>query len=67
MAYTLGQLAALEAALASGATTITYQGRSITYRSVEELKAAISTVKNSMAVANGTRVRQIRFGSRKGL
>lgn len=67
MAYSQGQLDALQAALASGVTTVTYMGRTITYRSVDDLKKAIQTVQNSMAAQAGTRIRQYRFGSRKGL
>lgn len=67
MAYTLGQLEALERALASGVRTVAYQGRIVTYASVDELRTAITTVKNSMAAQSGKRVRQYRFGSGKGL
>jgi hypothetical protein len=67
MAYTPSQLQALENALASGVLTVQYQGRTITYRSTAALKEAISTVRNALAVQDGTRVRLIRFGSSKGL
>ena len=42
MAYTESQLEALEAALASGTLRVTFEGRSIEYRSVDELKKAIA-------------------------
>jgi len=40
MAYSRAQLNAVEAALASGALTVEYDGRRVTYRSVRELKEA---------------------------
>ncbi len=57
MAYTQTQLEALEAALASGTLRVTFEGRSIEYRSVDELKKAIAEVKASMAAADPARPR----------
>ena len=45
MAYTEDQLIALEQALASGALTVEYADRRITYRSIDDLKKAIQVVK----------------------
>jgi hypothetical protein len=42
MAYTQSHLDALQEALASGPLTVTFEGRSMTYRSVQELQRAIS-------------------------
>ena len=42
MAYTQTHLDALQEALASGTLTVTFEGRSMTYRSVQELQRAIS-------------------------
>lgn len=67
MAYSQGQLESLQAALASGVLTVTYMGRTVTYRSVDDLRKAIQTVQNSLANQAGTRTRMYRFGSRKGL
>lgn len=53
--------------MASGALTVTYQGRTVTYRSVADLKNAIQVVTNALANQSGTRIRQYRFGSSKGL
>ena len=39
MAYTQSHLDALQEALASGTLTVTFEGRSMTYRSVQELQA----------------------------
>lgn len=53
MAYTQTQLDALEAALASGALRVTYDGKTVEYRSIAELKAAIATVTAAIAAAAG--------------
>ena len=68
MAFTHAQLDALETALASGALTVEYDGRRVTYRSVAELKEAIAEVRTALDAAAGkTRLRQIRVHSSKGV
>ncbi len=57
MAYTKTQLEALEAALASGTLRVSFEGRSIEYRSVDELKKAIAEVKAALAAADPERPR----------
>jgi hypothetical protein len=49
VAYSQTQLEALEAALASGMLRVSFEGRSVEYRSVEELKKAIAEVKAALA------------------
>lgn len=49
MSYTQAHLDALREAYASGATEITYEGKTIKYRSLKELEQAIARVANSMA------------------
>lgn len=66
MAYTQSHLDALQEAFASGTLTVTFEGRSITYRSVQELQRAISVVQNSMNQQSGKRIRQYRISSAKG-
>lgn len=48
MAYTLEQLEALEAALARGEKRVTFADKTVEYRSVDELKAAIREVKREL-------------------
>jgi hypothetical protein len=57
MAYSQTQLEALEAALASGTLRVTFKGRSLEYRSVDELKKAIAEVKASLAATDPVRPR----------
>lgn len=39
MAYTISQLTALEQAIASGAKSVSYDGKSVTYNSLSEMRA----------------------------
>jgi roadblock/LC7 domain-containing protein len=68
MAYTQTQLEALEQALASGTLRVTYEGRTVEYRSVDELKKAIAEVKAAMAAADPAtpRSRVLRVYTEKG-
>ncbi|GHU08270.1 hypothetical protein AGMMS50225_06580 [Betaproteobacteria bacterium] len=73
MSYTRAHLKALEAALVKGEHRVSFGGKTIEYRSVDELKAAILLVKRDLfeqAVATGLwpgAPRQIRVTTRKGL
>jgi len=51
MAFTLSQLNALDAALASGQLSVNYDGKSITYRSVTELVTARNIVRSELIAA----------------
>ncbi|WP_310645252.1 phage head-tail joining protein [Limnohabitans sp.] len=66
--YTEQHLQALREALASGEHRVTYDGKSVEYRSVVDLKAAIAEVESQIARAAGKRKsRQIRISTSKGL
>ena len=68
MAYTEAQLQALETALAKGEHRVSFGDKTVEYRSVEELQAAIRTVESELARSAGTtRKRQIRVTTSKGL
>ena len=68
MTYTLEHLLALREALASGEHRVTYEGKSIEYRSVADLKAAIAEVEATLARELGRqKSRQIRVTTRKAL
>lgn len=67
MAYTTTQLQALQNALASGVTRVAFEGRSVDYGTVENLKLAIQTVQNDLNKQNGlSRIRQVRVIANKG-
>jgi hypothetical protein len=48
MAFTTTQLEALEAAFASGTLSVSYDGKSVTYRSLADLERAISVVRAAL-------------------
>jgi hypothetical protein len=72
MAYTQSDLDALQAALAKGEKRVSFGDKTVEYRSVEELQAAIRQVKRELfeqAVATGLwpgAPRQIRLHTTKG-
>ena len=66
MAYTEDQVRALREALASGVLTVSYDGKSVTYRSVDEIKTALTEIENARAREAGRQVRQIRIVGNKG-
>lgn len=72
MNYTEAHLQALQSALASGERRVTFQDKTVEYRSVDELKAAIREVKRAIfeqAQATGLwpgAPRQIRTTTSKG-
>lgn len=72
MAYTEDQLNALQSALAKGERRVTFEDKTVEYRSVEELKLAIREVERGLfeqAVGTGywpRAVRQVRVTTGKG-
>ncbi len=66
--YTPEHLQALHEALASGEHRVTYEGKSIEYRSVADLKAALTEVETTIARESGApKSRQIRLTTSKAL
>ncbi len=67
MSYTTTQLEALKKALATGERRVSFGDKTVEYRSVEELQAAIRTVEAELARESGQRpTRQIRVTTSKG-
>lgn len=70
--YTAEQLTALQIALARGEKRVTFDGKSVEYRSVEELRTAILLVERELRnkkIAQGKQAhpaRQIRVTTSKG-
>ena len=68
MTYTPEHLQALREALTSGEHRVTYDGKSIEYRSVADLKAAIAEVEATLARESGRqKSRQILVATGKAL
>ena len=67
MSYSTEQLEALRRALVTGERRVSFVDKTVEYRSVEELLAAIRTVEGALAREAGTRpTRQVRITTRKG-
>lgn len=67
MSYTTPQLDALKRALATGERRVSFGDKTVEYRSIEELQAAIRTVEAEIARSIGAPVkRQIRVTTAKG-
>ena len=67
MSYTNAQLNALRKALATGERRVSFGDKTVEYRSVEELQAAIRTVEAEIARnAGASPKRQIRVTTAKG-
>ena len=66
MTYTPTQLDALKRALATGEHRVSFGDKTVEYRSVEDLQAAIRTVESELARSAGeSRKCQIRVTTRK--
>lgn len=66
MAYTTEQLTALEQAIAAGALTVRHSDRTITYRSLDEMRSILADMKQSLG-ASGANTRRIYYSHGKGL
>lgn len=67
MSYSNEQLLALQKALATGEKRVSFGDKTVEYRSVDEIQAAIREVEASLARAAGARrTRQIRVTTDKG-
>ncbi len=65
--YTLEHAQALREAIASGEHRVTYDGKTIEYRTVSDLKLALAEVEAGLALDSGkTKTRQIRVTTSKG-
>jgi hypothetical protein len=51
MAFTLNQLSALEAAIASGTLSVSYNGKTVVYRSTTDLLKARDVVRGELMAA----------------
>jgi len=64
MSYTAAQITALEKAIATGALQVRYGDRSVTYRSLDEMRSLLAEMKGQ--VQGVVRTRQVRLRSNKG-
>ena len=67
MSYSTEQLEALRRALVTGERRVSFGNKTVEYRSVEELLAAMRTVEAELArVADSRHTRQVRITTGKG-
>lgn len=68
MSYTIAQRDALRQALVSGVLRLSYDGRTVEYRSMAELKSALNEVEAALARDSGKpQTRQIKIYAEKDL
>ena len=68
MTYTVTQRDALRQAIVSGVLRLTYDGKTVEYRSMAELKAALNDVEHALARDNGeVQTRRIKIYAEKDL
>ena len=68
MTYTIAQRDALRQAIVSGVLRLTYDGKTVEYRSMAELKAALNDVEQALARDNGeVQTRRIKIYAEKDL
>lgn len=68
MTYTTTQRDALRMAIASGVLSLSYDGKTVTYRSLADLKAALAEVEQGLAKDSGKpQTRQIKIYAEKDL
>jgi hypothetical protein len=54
-----GQIAAIQGAIAAGVTTVSYEGRSTTFRSFDEMLKTVAYLQRLQASASGQKVRTV--------
>lgn len=64
--FTEAQLAAIEAAYATGATEYTYEGRRVVYRSLDEMERVISTMRSALNEPTTKRINRVYLSTRRG-
>lgn len=57
------QIAAIEEAISSGATTVSYDGKQVSYRSLKEMFQVLAYLKRQQARADGGRVANVGLAS----
>lgn len=68
MSYTITQRNALKQAIASGVLRLSYDGKTVEYRSMAELKAALNEVEAVLARDSGkAQTRRVKIYSEKDL
>lgn len=67
MAWTQAQADALREAVATGATTVTIDGKTVTYRSLKDMLRLLQVIENSLSPSTASSYRRVQFGSPRGV
>lgn len=65
--FTLAQLNAIEAAYASGLTTVSHNGKTITYRSLAEMERIMATIRSALGVTTEANMPSVHFVEFRGV
>lgn len=65
--FTEAQLKALEAAIASGATSYAYEGRTVAYRSMAEMLSVRSMMRDELGITTTKAPRRVYIATRRGV
>jgi hypothetical protein len=57
MAYTVEQVATLEAAIAQGATSVQYADKKVEYRTLADMRSVLNDMKNELGLLTGKKRR----------
>lgn len=52
MAFTQAQLDAIEEAIAAGSTSVSYEGKSVTYRTLDEMMRVRAIIRQALGLSN---------------
>ena len=58
-----GQIAAINAAIAAGATSVSYEGKSVTYRSLDDMLKTVAYLGRLQARADGRQASNVGLAS----
>lgn len=54
MAFSQAQLDAIEEAIAAGSTSVSYEGKSVTYRSLDDMLRVRAIIRNALGLTSPT-------------
>lgn len=59
--FTQSQLTAMETAYASGVTTVSHNGKTVSYRNLQEMERIMATIRSALGVTNETNMPTVHF------
>lgn len=67
MAWTQAQADALREAIATGATTVMIDGKTVSYRNLNDMLRLLRVIENSLSASTASDYRRVQFGSPRGV